>query len=103
MNLEFKKLIKKYPNKIPTIVQKHHKSRGLPILKKSKFLIQKELTIGQLLHVIRKNISLDPSIAIYLFIDKKIYPSNKTIGEIFHSRQKDDFLYVYYIGENTFG
>lgn len=103
MNLEVKRLRKKYPNKIPTIVDNLNYGSRLPKLKKNKFLIQRELTVGQLSHVIRTNLTLDPSVAIYMVINNKIHPSSKIIGNIYNDQNNEGFLYIYYVGENTFG
>ena len=103
MNLEVHRLRQKYPNKIPTIVKRINYRNDLPNLKKNKFLIQKELTVGQLMHVIRKNLILDSSVALYLSINNKIYPTSKTLGEIYDLQDNKGFLYIYYVGENTFG
>ena len=103
MNKEFLRIREKYPNKIPTIIKKLRYNDTLPQLKKYKFLIQKELTIGNLIHVIRRNLPIDSTVALYLSINNKIYPSSTSIGHIYDSNINDDFLYVYYIGENTFG
>ena len=50
---ESKKIIDKYPDKIPIIVQKN-KNCTLNDIDKHKFLVPTDMTIGQFLYVLRK-------------------------------------------------
>lgn len=47
------KILKKYPDRVPVIVEKAPKSR-LKDLDKSKYLVPRELTLGQFYFLIRK-------------------------------------------------
>ena len=75
------------------------------------------------MYVIRKRIKLAPEKAIFIFVDETlpptaalmsaIYEEHKLVSESFPSwavvadvlniRDEDNFLYVSYSGENTFG
>ena len=68
---ESKTIKEKYIDRIPVIVQKHHDC-DLPDVDKCKYLVPKDMTMGQFLFVIRKRIKLRPEESIYIFIDKKI-------------------------------
>lgn len=94
---------KKYPNRIPVIVEKQKGSDIINIDKK-KYLVPNELTMSQFLYVIRKRIKLNDEQAIFIFIGNQIPSSQSLIKEIYKQhKNKDGFLYVEYSGENTFG
>ena len=64
---ESKRIREKYPDRIPVIVEKSENSpESLPDIDKRKFLVPQDLTMGQLVFVIRKRIKLDPNTAIFL-------------------------------------
>ena len=100
---EYLRIKSKHPNKIPVICEKHHNS-SLPQNDKQKYLVDPDLTLGHFMYVIRKRIKLDPSQAIYMFIQGKIPSSNETIQSIYHNYfDEDGFLYMSYTNEDTFG
>ena len=99
---ESKKIIKKYPTKIPIICENNGKS--LPDIDKKKFLVPKELSLAQFMYIIRKRINVSPDKSIFLMINNNLIPSAKLISEIYQEHSDEDgFLYVYYDGESTFG
>lgn len=116
-NFEFKKnnslskrknncdtILIKYPDRIPVIVEKDKSSRNLNDIDKNKFLVPYELTLGQLLHIIRQRCNLDPSQSLYLFCGNTLPPTSQTIGNIYQDQKDEDgFLYITYCAENTFG
>ena len=79
---------KKYPGRIPIIVQKH-RDCILPEVDKCKYLVPKDMSMGQFLFVIRKRIKLEPSHALFITINCKLPTASKTIGEIY-SEEKDE-------------
>jgi GABA(A) receptor-associated protein len=92
----------KYPDRIPIVCEKT--SELLNDLDKFKYLVPKDLTIGQFMYVIRNKLSLNPSEALYLFCGKSLMPCSKTIGSIYDEcKDSDGFLYFKYSKENTFG
>lgn len=97
------KIMKKYPSRIPIIVEKNDKCDFLDIDKR-KYLVPKDLNINQFTFIIRKRIKLEPSEAIFLMINNILCPSNTNIGDIYDSHHHEDgFLYITYSSENTFG
>lgn len=100
---ESEKIMKKYPGRVPVIVEKDIKSK-IPDLDKTKFLVPMELTIGQLLYVIRKRIKISPEKAIFIFTSNILPPTSAEISSIYEKyRDEDGFLYCTISGENTFG
>ncbi len=102
--LEANRIIEKFPDKIPIIVEQG-KSDKLPKIDKSKFLVPQDITVGQFMTIIRKRIKLSESDAFFLFVKNNVLPSNSTtMVNIYESHKDEDgFLYMTYCGENVFG
>lgn len=103
---ESKRIIKKFPDRIPIICEKASsvKNIDIPELDKSKYLVPIDLTVGQFLYVIRNRMKLSAEKAIFLFISHSIPPSSALISNIYHQcKDSDGFLYITYSGENVFG
>ena len=99
-------LLKKYPNKIPIICHKSNVSKNdVPELKKNKFLVSRTLTLGQFLNEIRNQIKLPSHKSLFVFVDNKIIPPTSLIIQQMYDEYKneDNFLYLTYTSENTFG
>jgi GABA(A) receptor-associated protein len=93
---------KQYPHRIPVICEKGDKK--IRELKKKKYLVPDNLTLGQFIYILRKRIRLEPHEAMFLFINKKIFTCSTLIGLIYdQEKSADGFLYIYYATENTFG
>lgn len=94
---------KKYPDRVPVIVKKADKSK-LPDIDRKKYLVPKEVTVGQFIAIIRSRIKLDPSQAIFVFINNELPSLSTPLVEVYEQYKDDDeALYVTYTGENTFG
>nr|KAF6368498.1 GABA type A receptor associated protein like 1 [Myotis myotis] len=71
---EGEKIRKKYPDRVPVIVEKAPKAR-VPDLDKRKYLVPSDLTVGQFYFLIRKRIHLRPEDALFFFVNNTIPPS----------------------------
>lgn len=102
---ESARMYNKYPDRICVIVEKSDNSINIPDIDRSKFLVPKDLTIGDFMYVLRKRIHLSPDKSIYLFINNLVMPTiSSTFIELYENhKHKDGFLYIYYAGESTFG
>ena len=93
-----------YPDRIPVICERARGCRNLPPMKKRKYLVPVDLTVGQFLYLIRKNLSVGPELAMFLFIENQLPPTGERIVSLDADHRSDDgFLYLKYSGENTFG
>ena len=105
--LESERMRKKYPDRIPVRVLRAHHCTNIPLVDKEKFLVPEDLSVGQLIFVIRKRVKLEPQVALFLMVGKngKIMPASSKIMSNLYNEFKDDdgFLYVTYTGESTFG
>ena len=91
--IESNNIMKKYPDKIPIIV--YPSKIGLPELDKSKFLVSKDLTVGQFLYIIRKRMKLDSCKALFMFTEKNIIPvTHEPIKVIYEDhKNKEGFTF----------
>lgn len=102
-SLEAINIKKKYPDRLPIIVEQS-KNSNLPPLDKKKYLVPNDLTLGQFMYVIRKRITLEPEKAIFIFIKNSIPATNTLISQLYKEHKDEDgFLYCTINGENTFG
>tara|TARA_B100001741_G_scaffold3682_2_gene3140 strand:+ start:11755 stop:12093 length:339 start_codon:yes stop_codon:yes gene_type:complete len=92
----------RFPDRIPVIVQK--KKEQLATIDKRKFMAPNSLSMGQFVFVIRKRLKMNPSEAIFLFIDNKLIQPQQTLGQCYAKcHDEDGFLYITYDFENAFG
>lgn len=100
-------LEKYYPYKVPVIIQRHHKSEELPEMKKIKYLIPMDMNYSSLMIILRQNIlECSPSMALFLTTSNgTILSSYDLISKVYdeHKDEDDEFLYLFYCSENTFG
>ena len=101
---ESTKILTKYPGKIPIIVEKNNRT-NMPDISKNKFLAPSDLTIGQFLVVIRNRIDITEHEALFLFVNNNILPpTSAMLSQLYNDyKDEDNFLYVTYCSENTFG
>ena len=101
---ECDRILKKHPERIPVIVCKGCKEGTLPDIDKQKYLVPKELTLGQFVYIIRKRIKLDPNQALFVMINNSLQPTNRILDDIYSdNKDEDGYLYIVYSSENTFG
>ena len=101
--MESRRILKKYPDRRPIIIEKSNKS-NIKNLNKNKYLILSDMTAGHLLCYIRKHIDLKPEEAIFIFINNTLPLISETISQIYDKNvDNDGFLYVTYSTESTFG
>ena len=101
---ESTRVITKFPDRIPIVCEKNKLDMTCPDIDKHKYLVPRDITIGQFIFVIRKRINLAPNDALFLFINNSIFSSNITINSIYDANKNEDgFLYVTYSKESTFG
>ena len=96
------KILAKYPNRIPVIVERF--GDEVPEIDRSKYLVPEDLTMANFMYVIRKRLKLKPEKAIYLFVNDKIMSGIDYISTVYEKyHDEDGFLYIMYSGETTFG
>lgn len=100
---ETKRIREKYPDRIPIIIEKSANST-VPDINKNKYLVPKEITIGQFIYIIRKRIELSQDKAIFLFLNDNIPATSNVLEQLYEEyKDEDNFIYFTYAGEATFG
>jgi len=95
-------ILKKYPEKIPIILEKYDKYT--PNLDRYKYLVSYDLTVGSLLLNIRKRAKISEKQAIFIFANRSLYSISTLLAEVYTKEKNEDgFLYFTYSTENTFG
>jgi GABA(A) receptor-associated protein len=98
---ESQKVLRKYPDRIPVIVETHTKEI---VLDKQKYLVPTDLTVGMFLFVLRKRINLRPEEGIFLFADNTLMNTGALMSTVYAKhRDESNFLTFSISKENTFG
>ena len=102
---EGSRVLNKYPDRVPIICEKCKTApNDCPDIDKKKYLVPRELNMGQFLYVIRKRLRLPPEKAILVFVGNSIVPSTAFMNDVYLShKDPDKFLYITYALENVFG
>jgi len=104
---EAQHILKKYPDRIPVICEKSPNCTdvGIPAIDKKKYLVPRDLTVGQFMYVIRKRLNIESSKAIFIFVNEvAIPPTCELMANVYENNKNNDgFLYTLYTGETTFG
>jgi GABA(A) receptor-associated protein len=100
---EATEILRKYPDKIPVIVEPSSNSNDAN-LERNKFLCPKDISISQFLVILRNRLSLKATQSIYLFINNKTPSNNLLIGDVYlNNCDTDKFLKIKYGLETFFG
>jgi len=102
---EADRIMNKYPDRIPVLVTKNLNSKTTPDIDKHKYLVPVDLTMGQLLYVIRRRLRLKPEKGLFLFVDSSIVCNSELVSKVYYRSHDpaDGFLHAVYSCENVFG
>jgi GABA(A) receptor-associated protein len=100
---ECKRVRDKYPDRLPVICERAFNA-NIAQVDKRKFLVPRDLTVGQFLYVIRSRMKLGVDEALFVFVNGQLPPTGELMQQLYNDHHSDDgFLYFTYNGENTFG
>ena len=102
---ESSRLLGKYPERVPIIIERSENSKHLTLIDKNKFLVPTEISMSQLLWVIRKRMHIKREQSVFLFSESgKLFSGTEYVSTIYEdNKDPDGFLYLRYANENTFG
>ncbi|XP_038721859.1 autophagy-related protein 8i-like [Tripterygium wilfordii] len=100
---ESKSIISKYPDRVPVIIERYSRT-DLPEMEKTKFLVPRDMSVGQFIHILSSRLHLRPGKALFVFV-KNTLPQTASHMDFIYETFKDDdgFLYMCYSSEKTFG
>ncbi len=99
-------LLERFEGRVPIILEKSNKDSVLPFPTKYKYIISLDMTIANVLNILKKNLNINETISIYLMCkDHNIMLSGSQSIEYIYNNYKneDGFLYLTYCSENVFG
>lgn len=102
---ECEKVLKKYPDRIPIIIEKDPKNQ-IKEIDKTKFLVPNDLSVQQLIFIIRKRLELSKESSLFILVNGKTSVTGETgLKEIYelHKDKEDGYLYIVYTSELTWG
>ncbi|KAJ8899019.1 hypothetical protein K2173_008842 [Erythroxylum novogranatense] len=100
---ESRDILAKYPDRVPVIVERYWRT-DLPEMEKKKYLIPRDMSIGQFIHVLSSRLHLPPGKALFVFVKNTLPQTASLVESVYESYKDDDgFLYMCYSSEKTFG
>ncbi|KAE8693696.1 Autophagy-related protein 8A [Hibiscus syriacus] len=100
---ESRDIIAKYPNRVPVVVERYSKS-DLPEMEKQKYLVPRDMSVGQFIHILSSRLRLIPGKALFVFVKDTLPQTATLMDSVYESYKEDDgFLYMCYGSEKTFG
>lgn len=99
-----KELLELHPNHVPIVLELHDPNGDFK-MKKSKFIVPTNITLGRFSVTVRENLTLTAYSSLLFFInDNDILSPNLIISVLYNKyRHEDGFLYVKCQVESTFG
>lgn len=101
-----RKILKKFPDRIPVVVERAPSGPFIGELQKTKFLLPYEATVAGFMSTLRRQVVVNPGDGFYMFCgNKNVLVSGSNTFQHLYANYKDDdgFLYMIYAGENVFG
>ncbi|KAL3517350.1 hypothetical protein ACH5RR_019939 [Cinchona calisaya] len=100
---ESQDIIAKYPDRLPVVVERYLKT-DLPDVEKKKFLVPRDMSVGQFIHILSGRLHLAPGKALFVFV-KNTLPQTSSLMQFVYESYKDEdgFVYMCYSSEKTFG
>ncbi|OWM67379.1 hypothetical protein CDL15_Pgr000831 [Punica granatum] len=100
---ESKSVIVKYPDRVPVIIERYSRT-DLPEMEKKKFLVPRDMSVGQFIHLLSSRLHIAPGKALFMFVKNTLPSTASRMDSIYQSfRDEDGFLYMCYSTEKTFG
>ncbi|KAK1295580.1 Autophagy-related protein 8i [Acorus calamus] len=100
---ESRDIIAKYPDRVPVVVERFSRS-DLPEMEKKKFLIPRDMPVGQFIRVLSSRLHLPPGKALFVFVKNTLPQTASLMDSVYETyKDEDGFLYMCYSSEKTFG
>ncbi len=96
----------KYPSRVPVYVTRANNTNNvtLPDLEKKKYLVPMDLSVGQFIYIIRKQLRINAEKAIFVFVNNTLPTTGMLMRELYAQHaDKDGLIRMQYSSESTFG
>ncbi len=110
MSLQFNeghKIREKFPLRVPVYITRaknNNTAHALPEIQKNKYLVPSDLTVGQFIYIIRKQLQVKPEMAIFVFVNNNLPTTGMLMKELYAQyADSDGLLRMQYTSESTFG
>ena len=98
------RILDKYPDRIPVVITRSKSEKLIPDIDKNKFLVPKDISVGQLIYVIRKRIKIEADKSIFLFFNDTLPQTSMLLSELYERyKDEDSFIYGEFSGQSVFG
>ncbi|XP_042517311.1 autophagy-related protein 8i-like [Macadamia integrifolia] len=100
---ESRDILVKYPDRVPVVAEKYSRT-DLPFMEKKKYLVPRDMSVGQFIHILSIRLHLTPGKALFVFVKNTLPQTGSLMDSVYQSfKDEDGFLYMCYSGEKTFG
>eukprot|EP01018_Ginkgo_biloba_P009293 Gb_33925 [translate_table: standard] len=100
---EAEAICERYPDRVPVIVERVSKT-DLPEMDKKKYLVPRDSTVGQFIHILSSRLHVSPGRALFVSVADILPQTASLMGSTYEKyKDEDGFLYMFYSGEKTFG
>ena len=101
--MEIERLRYKYPNRIPLIIYQTPNFIKSYRLKKNKYLVTTEMTVGAFIYQLKKINDINTTDAMYLMIHNTLINSSSTFGLLYTKFEQEGVLKLTVNSESAFG
>ncbi|KAJ0878438.1 putative autophagy protein Atg8 ubiquitin [Helianthus annuus] len=86
------------------VVVERYTKTDLPEMEKKKYLVPRDMSIGQFIHILSARLHLAPGKALFIFVQNTLPQTSNLMESVYGSfKDEDGFLYMCYSSEKTFG
>ena len=101
---EYERIQGLHPNRVPVILRRSETCADLPLVKKNKYLVPRDLAVCEFMTVARRHIQARSDHAVFFYIDSRLLDGNQSMETVrARHASPDGFTYVTYASENAFG
>lgn len=101
-----RKITSQYPDKVPVIVERRSgvQVQNVPNVAKNRFLSPRDITVEELMQIIRTRMQQKYQGELFLYVDQKMLQAKQLIGDIYwkFKDKEDGFLYLSYSNKRPF-
>lgn len=86
------------------IIAERFARSDLPDMEKKKYLVPRDMSVGQFIHILTRRLHLAPGKALFVFVNNTLPQTSSLVESVYESyKDEDGFLYMCYSSEKAFG